>query len=69
MKCELLVHPDEISTDLIDRFAAAGVSTLGIHPVGGKSAADSLASLLYELSGKSLEEPTEIVVDCVEKYT
>lgn len=54
MKCELLVHPDEISTDLIDRFAAAGVSTLGIHPVGGKSAADSLASLLDELSGKSL---------------
>ena len=54
MNCELLVHPDEITEGLIDRFAAAGISTLGIHPVGGKTAADSLASLLRDLSEERL---------------
>ena len=54
MNCELLVHPDEITKDLIDRLAAAGVNTLGIHPVGGKDAADSLRSLLDDLSGDKL---------------
>lgn len=54
MNCELLVHPAEITTDLIDRFAAADIKTLGIHPVGGKGAADSLSSLLDDLSGKEL---------------
>ena len=54
MNCELLVHPDEISEDIINRFASAGVKTLGIHPVGGKGAADSLASLLESLSGDAL---------------
>ena len=54
MNCELLIHPDEISIDIIDRLASAGVDTLGIHPVGGKGAADSLDSLLRDLSGDRL---------------
>lgn len=46
MKSEILVHPEELSKKWIDRMADAGISVLGIHPVGGKNANRSLAGLL-----------------------
>ena len=42
----LLIQPDELTKTWIDRMANAGVSVLGIHPVGGKKAAQSLEELL-----------------------
>lgn len=46
MVTSLLIHPDELTKTWIDRMADAGVSVLGIHPVGGRNAVQSLAELL-----------------------
>ncbi|MBP3919448.1 MAG: DUF4838 domain-containing protein [Clostridia bacterium] len=42
----VLVHPEELSHVWIDRCAAYGIPTIGLHPVGGQAAADTMASLL-----------------------
>lgn len=49
MKSEILIHPEELTRRQIDRMASLGVHILGIHPVGGDSAVDSLNLLLEEL--------------------
>lgn len=46
MKCSMIIHPDELSFEWIDRLRSAGVKTLGIHPTGGNGAARSLEDLL-----------------------
>ncbi len=33
-----IIHPEDLTRDLIDRLASAGVNELGIHPGGGKAA-------------------------------
>ncbi|MDO4739432.1 MAG: DUF4838 domain-containing protein [Eubacteriales bacterium] len=38
----LIVHPEDLTIETIDRMAAAGLNTLGLHPVGGKDAANTL---------------------------
>ena len=46
MRNGMIIHPDELSRSWIDRLASAGVNTLGIHPVGGKEATESLRELV-----------------------
>lgn len=46
MKCSMLIHPEELSKEWIDRLADAGIDTMGIHPHGGEEAIDSLKGLL-----------------------
>lgn len=48
MKSGLLIHPDELSRVWIDRVADAGVTTIGIHPVGGVRAPKTLEALLRQ---------------------
>ena len=43
---EMIIHPDEISKKWIDRLVQNGIDVLGIHPVGGVRAADSLKELV-----------------------
>ncbi len=45
---EMIIHPDEISKQWIDRMSQNGIDVLGIHPVGGIRAADSLKKLLEQ---------------------
>jgi len=45
MKSKMLIHPDELSKKWIDKLADAGVDVLGLHPVGGGKAAQSLKEL------------------------
>ena len=45
---EMIIHPDEISKQWIDRMSQNGIDVLGIHPVGGVRAADSLKKLLEQ---------------------
>jgi len=45
----LLVHPEDLTREWIDRMAGAGIRILGIHPAGGKKANDSLSELLERL--------------------
>ena len=46
MKTSMLIHPDELSKKWIDKLANAGINTLGIHPVGGREAANALKELV-----------------------
>ena len=38
MRSSLIIHPEELSREWIDRAADAGIDVLGIHPKGGKRA-------------------------------
>ena len=49
MRTSLLIHPDELSKKWIDRFADLKVTTLGLHPRGGRWAVSSLEDLLARL--------------------
>ena len=41
-----IVNPEDLTRDLIDRLAAAGINELGIHPGGGKAAGTLLDQTL-----------------------
>ena len=45
----VLIHPDELDNTWIDRCAALGIPRLGLHPVGGTFAHESMADLLSRL--------------------
>lgn len=49
MKTQLIIHPEELSLKWIDRAVALGVDVLGLHPVGGRHAHESLEALLQRL--------------------
>lgn len=49
---KLLIHPEELSREWVDRLVDQGVEILGLHPVGGNSAAESAARLM-----KQVEDP------------
>ncbi len=54
MKSSMIIHPEELSRRWIDKLAAAGVSTLGIHPVGGAGVAQhSLRALIEQMKSDS----------------
>jgi len=38
----ILLHPEELTLDWLDKMQAAGLDTLGLHPVGGPLAHESL---------------------------
>ena len=46
MRSQILIHPEELSKNWIDRIADAGVTVLGIHPWGGKHAEKSIQQML-----------------------
>lgn len=46
MRASMIIHPDELSREWIDKLSDAGIEVLGIHPVGGEHAVESLGSLL-----------------------
>ncbi len=46
MKSGMIIHPDELTYRQIDKIANAGINVMGIHPVGGKEASESLANLV-----------------------
>lgn len=46
MKVSILIHPEELTEKWIDRMVEKGVDTLGLHPVGGEKAHETLESLV-----------------------
>lgn len=46
MYTSMLIHPDELSKKWIDRLADSGIKAIGIHPPGGKAAAEYLKKLV-----------------------
>lgn len=46
---KLLIHPEELSREWVDRLVAQGVDILGLHPVGGESAVDSARRLIVQM--------------------
>ena len=45
----VLVHPDELDAVWIERCCALGIPRIGLHPVGGPHADESLADLLARM--------------------
>ncbi len=45
----LLIHPDELSYEWVDRMVENGIGTIALHPVGGKGAEATLADMLDRL--------------------
>ncbi len=56
MKTQFIVHPDEISKERIDSLKKAGITCLGIHPVGGKNAYKTLEDLISLLKTKEFRD-------------
>lgn len=46
MKTQLIVHPHELSRRWIDRAAELNADVIGLHPVGGDKARDTLVDML-----------------------
>ena len=46
---KLLIHPEELSREWVDRLVQQGVEILGIHPVGGKHSEASAKRLLLQM--------------------
>lgn len=44
----ILVHPEELTLEWLDWMADAGLNTLGLHPVGGRRAHESLERAIRE---------------------
>ena len=42
----LLIHPEELDSTWLDQLEALGVKALGLHPVGGRRANETLAAML-----------------------
>ena len=49
MRSEIIIHNTEISKKWIDRMADAGITVMGIHPVGGKTAHLYLTELIEQM--------------------
>lgn len=49
MKTQLIIHPEELSREWIRRAVSLGVDVLGLHPVGGSRAKESMTALLAQL--------------------
>ena len=49
MKSSMIIHPDELSKKWIDKLADARVTTIGIHPAGGKTAPETLRNLVEQI--------------------
>lgn len=56
MKSSMIVHPDELSKAWIDKLVEAGVSAIGIHPVGGPLAYENLESLIEQMQSPKYRE-------------
>ncbi len=56
MKSSMIIHPEELSNAWIDKLADAGITTLGIHPRGGKGAFKTLRELLDVLQTKKYRD-------------
>ncbi|MBR3893948.1 MAG: DUF4838 domain-containing protein [Clostridia bacterium] len=64
MKSEILIHPEELTEKQIDRMASRGVNVLGLHPVGGDSAVDSLNRLLAQIEQPSFRILLDYAAEC-----
>lgn len=45
----ILIHPDELTENWLRRLEGSGINTLGLHPVGGVDAHNSLGALLRQM--------------------
>lgn len=56
MQSSMIIHPEELSREWIDRLAEAGVGILGIHPRGGNCSLESLKNLLEQAKTKEYRD-------------
>ena len=63
MKSEILIHTEELNRRWIDRMADVGVDILGLHPTGGKTAAESLSRLVDALKNDEFRALIDYAVE------
>lgn len=56
MKKSIIIHPEELTDNMVNRVIDCGVEVLGLHPVGGKRAAESLTALVKLKGTREFEE-------------
>ena len=56
MKNSMIIYPDELSREWIDKMADAGVSTLGIHSRGGDWAVGAIKKLIEQMKTEEYRE-------------
>ena len=64
MKNSMIIHPDELSKEWIDKLRDAGIGTLGIHPCGGKNAFESLEELLKRMQTPQYRDLIDYAHSC-----
>jgi len=60
---KLLIHPEELSRRWVDRLVSQGVEILGLHPVGGNSAAESAERLMAQVEDPAFRELIDYACD------
>ncbi len=64
MKNSMIIHPDELSKEWIDKLSAAGIGALGIHSCGGKKAFESLEEMLEQMKTPRYRELIDYAHSC-----
>ena len=59
----LLIHPEELSYDWIDRMVKHRIPTLALHPVGGLKTDETLASLLEDFEKPEFRKMIDYAID------
>ncbi len=59
----LLIHPEELSYEWIDRMVKHRIPTLALHPVGGLKTAETMASLLADLEKPEFRKMIDYAID------
>lgn len=60
---KLLIHPEELSREWVDRLVKQGVNVLGLHPVGGNGAYASAARLMTQVEDPAFRSLIDYACD------
>ena len=60
---KMIIHPDELSRKWIDKLVQAGIGCIGIHPVGGKRAAQAVEALVAQMPEPAYRELIDYAIE------
>ncbi|HPJ76208.1 MAG TPA: hypothetical protein PLS36_05170, partial [Clostridia bacterium] len=64
MESQILIHPDELSENWIKRAKENSIDVIGIHPVGGYRASESLSELVELMEDNNF---TNLIDEAIEQ--
>ncbi len=63
MESQVLIHPDELSQEWIDRARVNCIDVIGIHPVGGYIACQSLKDMVGKFNNRNFTKLIDYAAD------